>query len=74
MNLETWISDKTSDGHTFVYSLHHYHYYYIVSNDRYKQTPSVMETIQLFKHEERCNRYNFRQAQETRMMEPLHIF
>jgi hypothetical protein len=26
------------------------------------------EIIQLFKHEERCNRYNFRRAQETRTM------
>jgi hypothetical protein len=32
----------TSDGHTFVYSLHRYRYRYIVSNDRYKQTPSVI--------------------------------
>jgi hypothetical protein len=32
----------SSDGHTFVYSLHRYHYRYIVSNDHYKQTPSVI--------------------------------
>jgi hypothetical protein len=32
----------TSDGHTFVYSLHRYRYRYIVSNDRYKRTPSVI--------------------------------
>jgi hypothetical protein len=31
-----------SDGHTFVYSLHRYRYRYIVSNDRYKRTPSVI--------------------------------
>jgi hypothetical protein len=33
---------KTRDGHIFVYSLHRYRYRYIVSNDRYKQTPSVI--------------------------------
>jgi hypothetical protein len=32
----------SSDGHKFVYSLHRYRYRYIVSNDRYKQTPSVI--------------------------------
>jgi hypothetical protein len=31
-----------SDGHTFVYLLHRYCYRYIVSNDRYKRTPSVI--------------------------------
>jgi hypothetical protein len=31
-----------SDGHTFVYSLHRYRYCYIISNDRYKRTPSVI--------------------------------
>jgi hypothetical protein len=31
-----------SDGHIFVYSLHRYRYRYIVSNDRYKRTPSVI--------------------------------
>jgi hypothetical protein len=30
----------TSDGDTFVYSLHRYRY--IISNDRYKWTPSVI--------------------------------
>jgi hypothetical protein len=33
---------ECSDGHTFVYSLHRYRYRYIVSNYRYKRTPSVI--------------------------------
>jgi hypothetical protein len=33
---------RLSDGHTCVYSLHRYRYRYIVSNDRYKRTPSVI--------------------------------
>jgi hypothetical protein len=28
---------ESSDGHTFVYLLHRYHYHYIVSNDCYKR-------------------------------------
>jgi hypothetical protein len=32
----------SSDGYTFVYFLLRYHYHYIVSNNHYKQTPTVI--------------------------------
>jgi hypothetical protein len=56
-----------SDGHQFVSSSHHYLYRYIVSNDRYKQKPSVTvsawnvdtEMTQLFQNKKRSNCYNF---------------